>query len=389
MRLKITLILTILLALGFTSLSASVFMSDKSTIFTRLDSLDDDLYIFGNYGEAYGIIGGDLTAFCYDHEASGIIAGNANIFAYKVLLGGQVNQTARLFGYDVYTDASIGRNLLIFGNEIEIDQQAEIQKDLNCAGDIIYIKGTVHGAVDVSGRIVHITGNIDGDVEIDAEEIYISSPARIGGDLYYTSKAEADIEDDVVIKGRVDWEEPEEKIKTDHFLSSLGIVFHVIFFLMALLTGYFLILIFNRHTHESVNQISSNFWKTMAVGLLSIIIFIGGPIVFCLLIIGIPLAMMLIFLGLVLFYIGKIYASIAIGHLVFKMFTNVRKIALGWEFLVGLIILSIVFRIPGLGTVVYILAFILGSGAAIMGYLSLCKKFGNSSDSQQAADTIQ
>ena len=388
MRLKIALILLLLIAVGQTHLSASVFMSKESNIFTRLDSLDDDLYIFGNYGEAYGIIGGDLTAFCYDHEASGLIAGNANIFAYKVLLGGQVNQTARLLGYDVYTDASIGRNLIILGNEIEIDEQAEIQKDLNCAGDMIYVKGTVHGTVDVSGRIVYITGNIDGDVEINAEEIYINSPARIGGDLYYTSKIEAEIEDGVVIEGRVDWEEPEEDIKTDRFLSSLGNIFHFIFFLMALLTGYFLIIVFNRHTHESAVQISSSFWKTLAVGILSIIIFIGGSIVFCLLVIGIPIAMMLVFLGLLLFYIGKIYTSIAIGRLIFKMFTNVKKIAIGWEFLIGLIVLSIAFRIPGLGTAAYIIAFILGTGAAIMGYMSLCKKFGASPDSQKSADIV-
>jgi len=377
MRIKITLFLVLFLALGCVPLSASVFQTGDSNILSRRDSLDDDLYVFGNFGEVYGVVEGDLTAFCYEHDADGIILGSANIFGYGVRLGGEVRQSARLIGYNIYTGATIGRNLVILGKTIDIKRDAVIQKDLDCGGDIIHMDGTVHGDADIGGRIVYISGNIDGDVKIKADEIYIDSPAQIGGELTYTSGQKAEIADDVIIDGGIYWEEPEEDIDTRDILPSVRFFFHIIFFLMTLLTGLFLILIFNRHTHEAVAQIGDRFWRTLAIGLLSIIIFIGGSVVLTLLIIGIPLAVILIFLGLVLFYIGKIYASIALGRLVFKLIGSGNKIALGWEFIVGLIIMVFIFRIPGLGWVIYFLVTILGTGAAITGYLSLCNKFSN------------
>jgi len=377
MRLKITSIMILLLALSYIPVSGSVFMSDQSNIVSSRDSLDDDLYIFGNYGEVYGIVEGDLTAFCYEHDAAGMILGNANIFAYDVRLGGEVAQTARLFGYTVQTDAAIGRNLLALGNEIKIDRDAIVNVDLNCSGNIVYVRGTVHGDAEVGGDIVYITGNIDGDVDITANEIYIDRPARIGGELTYTSKNKAEIDDDAIIEGGVNWKEPEEDIDSGDF-SSFAAFARFLFFLMALVTGFGLIILLNRHTHEAADQINNRFWQTLAIGLLTFIICTGGAVVLCLFIVGIPLGLMLILLATVLFYIGKIYSSIAIGRLVFKFLRSGKKTALGWELMVGLIILTLLFRLPGLGWVVYILAFILGAGAAVTGYLSLCKKIATS-----------
>jgi len=93
------------------------------------------------------------------------------------------------------------------------------------------------------------------------------------------------------------------------------------------------------------------------------------------LIVGIPLSILLVSVGMVLFYIGKIYVSIVLGRLIIGLLAKNKKVALGWELLVGLIILSLFFQIPVLGTIVYLLAFILGTGAAISGYYSLNRKY--------------
>ncbi|MEW5922648.1 MAG: hypothetical protein AB1746_01530 [Candidatus Zixiibacteriota bacterium] len=371
-RLVITLFL--MLVLGYNSASASIFMSKESNVVSSLDSLDDDLYIFGNYGEVYGIVGGDLSTFCFNHEADGIIGGNANIFAYKVRQAGNVNQSARIFGYEIYIDAVIGRNLLVLGNDVEFGDDAEVGKDLNCTGDVVNIKGDIKGNANINGRVVYITGRIDGDVEIKADEIYIDSPARIEGELVYTSKYKAEIDEDVIIAGGVDWIETKGEKDSGDSGFHLPAFIRALLFLMTLLTGFALILILNRHTRESALQIEQRFWQTLAIGLLSHIIFIVGSIVLFIMIVGIPLAVILSFLGMVLFYIGKIYVSIAIGRILLRLLTSGKKVAIGWEFLVGLVILTIIFRIPVLGTIVYIVTFILGTGAAITGYMSLCRK---------------
>lgn len=371
---KLIISLILVLVLGCGSAPASVFLTKESNVVSSPDSLDDDLYIFGNYGEVYGIVGGDLTAFCFNHEADGIITGNANIFAYAVRQAGNVHQSARIFGYEVYIDAVIGRNLLVFGNDIEIGDDAAVGKNLDCNGEVINIKGDIKGDANINARIVYISGKIDGNVEIKANEIYIDSPARIEGELVYKSKNKAEIDDDVIIAGGIDWIERAPEEESDDSGFHLPGVIRAILFIMTLLTGFALILILNRHTRESVLQIEQRLWQTLAIGLLAEIIFIAGSIVLFLMIIGIPLAMILSFLGFILFYIGKIYVSIAIGRIILRLITSGKKMAIGWEFLLGLIVLTILFRIPVLGTIIYIITFILGTGAAITGYLSLCRK---------------
>ena len=142
---------------------------------------------------------------------------------------------------------------------------------------------------------------------------------------------------------------------------------------MALVTGMALILLFRNHTLESTIQIRKKFWHTLATGFLAWIIFIGGALILLVLIVGIPLSILLVTVGMVLFYIGKIYVSIFLGRLLVGWLSRGKKIALGWELLIGLIVLSIVFQIPGFGTFVYVLTFILGTGAAIAGYLALTR----------------
>jgi hypothetical protein len=238
--------------------------------------------------------------------------------------------------------------------------------------------------VDVSGSVVLISGIIDGKVEIEAEEVYIGYPAQIAGDLIYTSRLEAEIEEDVLVGGEIIHELPEDKEELESLFPAIMPILRFLLFVMALITGYAMILLFNRHTREAAEQMETRFWPTFAAGLLTMILIVMGAIIMTALVVGIPLAIIMTSLGILLFYIGKIYVSIVIGRLVFKIFSSTKKFALGWEFLVGLIILTLVFRIPVVGTLVYILSFIIGAGAAVMGYLSLNKKLTSALKPQTA-----
>jgi cytoskeletal protein CcmA (bactofilin family) len=362
--------------------NASRFILQDGTVVSRSETVDDDLYVFGNFVEFYGVIDGDLSVFCFDIEEEGEVLGNVNLFAYKVDMAGLVDKSARLFGNDITVRGQINRNLLAFGREIEVTKKAVISRDLTCAGAIVTLKGQIDGDVDVDADVVLISGRIGGDVKIDAEEVYIGYPAVIEGDLVYTSAMEAEVEEEVLINGTIVHELPEEKEEPGGFLAPIRPVLRILLFFMALITGFAMILLFNRHTHESTEQIEKRFWPTLAAGLLTLIVVIMGAIILTALVISIPLAVILISLGTLLFYIGKIYVSIIIGRLVFKIFSRTSRIALGWELIVGLIILSLVFRIPVVGTIVYLLAFIIGAGAAIMGYLSLNKKFKRAAQQQ-------
>jgi cytoskeletal protein CcmA (bactofilin family) len=355
-------------------LTGSEFLTQDGAILSGSETIDDDLYVFGNYAEIYGNVKGDLTAFCYDIETGGKISGNANILAFNVEMEGDVGNSVRVLANNLSITGTIGRNILGFGRKINVNRRALVLKDITCAGDDVRINGTVVGNVDISGGIVTISGKIDGDVRIVADEISIEHPAVIGGELRYTSKEKAFIEDGVTIIGQTIWQLPDAEREADGGISALCYVIKLVLFIMTFFTGLILILLFRNHTYESTLQVEKKFWSTLAIGLLTLIVIAGGSLILLILIIGIPLSVMLMGLGLVLFYIGKIYVSIVIGRMIFRIFLGGKKVALGWELLVGLIVLSIIFQIPYFGTFIYLVAFILGAGAAIAGYLSLNRR---------------
>ncbi len=352
--------------------SASQFLSKEGVVVPRSDSVFDDIYLFSNQSEIYGYVDGDISAFSYDIETNGHITGNVNIFAYKSILEGRVGNSSRLFGYQIDYDANTGRNVLAFGQRIDFGRKSVIGQDLTCGGERINFDGVVHGNADINADVISVSGTIDGDLKASGGEISLISPAIIKGDFICTSTDEPYIDDDVVIEGQTEWKPPKKTTtKESEGLSVAGAIFRFLLFIMALITGLAMIILFRKHTDESAVQIQKRFWHTLATGFIAWIIFIGGSLILLVLIIGIPLSILLVTLGMVLFYVGKVYVSIFIGRLLIGLIHKGKRIALGWEFLLGLAILTLVFRIPGLGTLVYIVTFVLGTGAAITGYLSM------------------
>jgi len=385
MNIRVGLIF-LLVTLLMVSTDAAEFISDDGTILSRSEVLEDDLYLYGDFTEIYGNIDGDLAAFCYDIKTDGEISGNADVFAYRADIGGRVEKSIRVFGYDVLISSAVERNIIAIGKEIEIETSAHIGRDLICTGEQVFVDGTVLGNLTIYAEVVSISGQIDGDLKIEADEINIISPAKIGGELQYSSKNEIYIDKDVVIEGEIDWILPEDETKIEADLSAIGNVFRFLFFLMALVTGLALIGFFNRHTRESTQMLEQRFGYSLAIGFLSLFIFSGGAAILAVLIIGIPLSIILVGLGTALFYLGKIYVSIFLGRIIFRLFKI--KTAMGWELLIGLIIISLLFQIPGFGVVIYIFSFILGTGAAIVGYQSLCRKSKTAAVTASATSSV-
>ncbi len=352
---------------------ASVFMAVDGNVVTRGELIEDDLYLFGNYSEVLGDVDGDVSAFVYSFSSSGTIHGNVNLFAYDSDSRGRIDRSVRLFTSSGVVDAHIERNLILFGNILKVERHAFIGRDLTCAGERVIMAGTVGGNTKLSGNSVVVKGVIEGNLEIESGNINILNPAIIKGDFIYKSHAEADIDDGVVIDGEVIWNEPDVAATDDDGDSTFSIITSFILFLLCLTTGLVLIIFFKRHTLESSNEIFKKPAQTFAVGLLSFAVFIIGSIVMFVLIVGIPVSILLVSLGIALFYVGKIYSSIVLGRLVFKPLREGRM-PLGIELLAGLIILSLTFQIPYFGWVIYLLTAILGMGAAIAGFLAINRK---------------
>jgi cytoskeletal protein CcmA (bactofilin family) len=384
------IILLLLLITSFlpVSLFGSQFLSKRTVTVSQSDTLDDDIYVFSNYGKVNGRINGDFTAFCYDINLVGEVGGNANLGGYRVDLRGKVDRSARLVGSMLNVNGDIGGNVIMLGNEMSVGEKAVIKRDLTCAGQSVTMDGNVAGNLNVSAARVVISGTVEGDVDITADKLLIVPPAVIKGTLHYISRNEATIENGTTIQGEKTWKLPEIKKEEEGF-PVLTVLLKILLFLMALITGLMLMILFKEHTREASVQLESNFWVTLAIGCLTFMICTAGAIISILVLIGIPMGMFLISVGMILFYIGKVYVSITLGRLILRLFSRTGTFALFWEFLLGLIILTILFQVPYLGWVIYIATFLLGMGAAVAAYFAIIRRYKAAARAATPAATAQ
>lgn len=350
----------------------SIFWSGQDIAVNRDEFIEDDIYIFQTDAEIMGRVNGDVSALAQDFFHSGEINGNLNVCAIRADVEGTVAKSLRALCNDIQISGRINGNVLAAGNKISIRRNAVIGQDITCAGGRITISGECGGDVEIAAEYVVIAGSIEGNLKVKGGDIQITDKARIAGNFEYESYNEAIVDESAHIGGKTQWTIPEEKSEIS-LPSDFPFLFRLAMFLLVLVTGYVIILLFKRHTRAASEQVLKAPGMAFAVGILTYAVVLIGGIIFFALLIGIPVALMLFCFGIALFYIGKIYVAIGLGRLIFVLFGR-DKGPIGVEFLIGLIVLSVLFSVSILGWIIYVLTFIIGGGAAVLGYLNLNKQ---------------
>ncbi|MCK4605807.1 MAG: hypothetical protein KAU35_00785 [candidate division Zixibacteria bacterium] len=364
---------------------------------SNLHRIDDDFYAFANTVTVEGFVDGDLMVGGFNVSTTGEVTGSENVFAYEYHQKGKTGGSVRSFAARSVIEGHVGRSLLVCGNETRIGSRATIRREARIYGDRVTVDGTIMGDLVVEASRIEIRGQIDGNVRLKAKEIVIHPPAVIKGDFTYTSDNEAEIynPEGVTILGEVDWQLPEMEGEGDEEDEEITIswVLGASKLLAAFLFGIIFIGLFRRYAESTFDQIRHRFSLSVATGFLALFVCLLSLIMLVvsliLLVAGWSLvtgklallgAMMVIFSTLtlpvtsfagvsggVLFYSGKIILALLVGFHLVRLFRP-EPVALGkGQLFLGLVLLTLLFAIPYVGFVLYILAGIIGAGAIVLG----------------------
>ncbi len=346
--------------------SASVFFSENRYFVPPGDTVNDDVYAAVSEAAVDGVVTGDVFFACRKYSISGNILGDLNTGSQYATVRGDVGGSARVFAQTIIIDAIIGRNLISFGQDIDLSETSRVGKDATIMGGRVSLSGEIDGNAEVHCDELFISGVIKGNLKIEAQKISILPPAQITGNIYYKSKNEINISDGVTVGGEVNWTEvtPEEEKEEG---GGINVGFRVVLFLASLVTGLLLIGLVNRHTRTAAAQINFKPLVSLGVGFVGFCAIPIAIIVLLITLIGIPAAIILLFAYTIFFYIAKIYVSIALGRTILRAVRKDADPKQGWSLLLGLVILAILFMIPVLGTVIYVLVLFWGYGAILLG----------------------
>ena len=338
-----------------------------------------------------GMIG---VALADDHRLSAgdevtldeYVPGNVYLAAGRVNLDERVGGSAFVTGGEVDVTGSIGRNLYAAGGDLRIAGEVEgdvraaggkvrvprgarLRKDVALAGGSVEMEGDVGKDLQVFGESIVINGVIGGDLELAGADIRIGPDARVAGRLEYRSGGTFAIDPQAQVAQGI-----EELDANDHgwlrkFRRATTRVVGAMFSLGVLLLGALLILSLPGFSREAAVTMRREWWQSAGVGCLMLT---GVPCAIAILmitIIGIPLALMMIFGYMVLLMLGYVIAALFVGDLALERLGGERIKSLGWRvlfLLLALIALSIVRHLPLIGGLAVALLFVAGIGAFTM-----------------------
>ena len=385
---KLIFFLLIAVSLLFFSISplwAQESARQDDSIFSA--KLNDDQYVFGSNITITEDTAGDLVIAGGRINVDGNTAQDLMVAGGMITINGDVGDDIRIAGGTINISGNVEDSLLAVAGQISISKEAVIGGALVLTGSTLDISGNVEDNATLSGDNIIISGKINGDVRIDSvESLKVAGSAEITGDLIYKSSTKADISGDAIIGGEIKEtivkETEPEKLEIGKTpwaaFTATYIGGRVIAFLGLFILGIILILAMPGFFQKFNDRMKSTLGYCVGGGaivlfgvpLASLIIFIISIILFITLIgsgIGIVALIsnfiMLMVYGLFI-YLSTVFLSYLLGRsILFKTSLNMDKY--GWKvlaYLIGLVIIMIIYSIPFVGWVIRFAGILFGLG---------------------------
>jgi cytoskeletal protein CcmA (bactofilin family) len=321
-------------------------------------------------------VAGDEVSTQGDISGSSVLAGgridsSARVHGKVVLLGGEIKVSGEAqkdlyaFGGDVELTGRVDQDARVAGGRVTIGPSAEILGDVAIAGGQIEIEGKVSGEVHVAGGSVKLNGPVGGDVEVHAGQLEIGPNARIEGHLSYQTKAAPTIDPAAEVKGGVAsepkrwfhrWQGPRSGVTGPGWFGVLVI-------------GTIMILASPALGGRLLTHLRTRTGAAIGFGLLCLIATPIALVLCAITIIGLPLAVVLLFAYLLALLLGYVSGVVALGQWGLARLAPARAGAAGWQILAlvgALVAVAVLRQVPLIGRLVGFAVVVTGIGLLSM-----------------------
>jgi len=314
---------------------------------------------------------GDLFAAAGRVSVDAPVAGDAVLGAGSIDVRGSIGDDLRAAGGIVTVAGRVGGAALIAAGSIAFGPATEIHGQVRLAGRDIAVAGRLAGGLNVYGRNVLLLGDIRGPLRLTSERIEVLPSAHITGDILYRSPDEIRIHPGARIDGRItreplSFEFPHRGLEMPGLPPLAPLLTFGLF-----AAGVLLLLVLPKFTLASLNTIRAAPVKSLGLG--TAILFSLPPVVVLLVltIVGIPVAVALAVLYAIALLTGYLIAAFFIGDHLARLALRGRTLSTGWRIsslLAALLLLWLARNIPlpYVGTLVLLLALVVGVGAMVL-----------------------
>lgn len=295
----------------------------------------DDVYKTASRVEINGEIIGDLAVAAEDLKITGKISGDVLAISAKIVIEGEIGGNLRAIGNEIAINGRVGKNATIAANNFSLGETGQIDRNLYLMGGVARIQGVNPGKIWFLGDQMSVSGAKLSNLNLGLGQLSVDESATIAGSLSYQSDQPANIASGAAVN-QVNWRKISNENSYQKYLAKYSTINYyfgrIITWFSWILLGLVIINLIVRLDLTVSSYIVFNVRKALIKGLIYFFII---PI-FCLLlfatIIGMPLAIIIMALYLILLYLSQVFTSIALGFLIFKLYVKVRKVSgeLSW-----------------------------------------------------------
>lgn len=324
------------------------------------DVVEGDAFLAGGSVATAGEVRGDLVA-----------AGG------EVSIGGSVGDDVYAAGGQVNLDAMVAGNARVAGGEVTVGPATVVAGALTLSGGQLAFLGEAQETLQASAGEVRIDGSVGGDAEVKAGEVVIGPATRIGGRLIVHSRSEPVIPEGAQIAGGVEFHAADVGglMTDDGAPGDAHVVAHgvgsFLWMLGVFVTGTLFMLAFPAYSTRAADWIGREPLKSLALGFVILICLPVLAVLLLITIVGIPLALVLMMLYLLLMFLGWVTAALFVARKGMDLLRGAQaqqaaSFGMRMLFLLGgLLALWVAGRIPVLGGWITFAALLLGIGALV------------------------
>ena len=365
MRLALAIVFTVALLIAFAAPAAAAdIRSGDSITIGASETINDDLYAFGNTVTILGTVRGDVIAagatVQIDGTVSGSVMGAANSYSIRGPIGGSV----RIAGNILSIDGKVTGDVVAAGSALTIGSSGRVGRDLILAAGTATLVGETARDARGSAGALTVDGHVGGAMSVEVTTLRLTDRAVVDGSISYGSATDAAIAPGANVKGTIERHAPRQQTQP----TAQGPVVTLIDVLRALVgflaLGLLLLLVAPRFMHGASARLTTNPWASLGIG---VAILIGLPIV-AILAIAIGAIVGGWWLGLVALaaYVIAIVVSVPVagltlGDWILARTGTMRQIPVALA--LGVIVLVVIGTIPVVGGLIVFLAVLFGLGA--------------------------
>ena len=334
--------------------------------------VEEDLYVSGGTVRIDGKVKGDLVVVTGQLTINGEVGGDVLSAAGTTTISGPVRGSIRATGGQIALRAPVGEDAIVAGGRLSVEPGAQIGRDAMLAGGAISLHGPVARDVAAAGGSMELDAAVGRDAKLYAGTLKLTDQAKIAGALRYTSNREASISPQAKVGTVTRMPMPARPGATP-----LGFVFR---WLRAIVAFTALGLLLGAASPRLATLVPQTLqgapWRSLGYG--SLCLAVAPVAVVVLFVAGALLGgwwLGLIAVALVLIVVALSFPAVGflIGKLAFEKLskTAVRR---GLILLAGIVVLTLVIRIPYLGALVAVATVLFGFGALVLSALELRRR---------------